>query len=134
MATVTTERNIGVSIILTIFTCGIYGIFWFISLTDEIRNASEDSNLPSGGMAFLLTLVTCGIYGLFWAYQMGKGLASAHRLAGDTVVSDNSILYLILQIFGFGIINFAIMQNDLNQLSRKAYSQKVNHRHDEENE
>ncbi len=118
MALVTTERNIATSIILTIFTCGIYGIFWFISLTDDVRNASEDSSMPSGGIAFLLTLVTCGIYGIYWAYRMGKGLAAAHQQMGDKVVSDNSVLYLILQIFGFGIINYAIMQNDLNGLAR----------------
>lgn len=118
MALVTTERNIATSIVLTIFTCGIYGIFWFISLTDDIRNASEDSSMPSGGTAFLLTLITCGIYGIYWAYRMGKGLAAVHQKMGDSVVSDNSILYLLLQIFGFGIINYAIMQNDLNNIAR----------------
>lgn len=31
------ERNIAVAIILTIVTCGIYGIYWFIVLTDDAR-------------------------------------------------------------------------------------------------
>ena len=122
MATPITERNIAISIILTIVTCGIYGIFWFISLTDEIRNASEDSSMPSGGVAFLLTLVTCGIYGYYWAYRMGKGLAAAHKVHGSEVVSDNSVLYIILQIFGLGIVNYAIMQNDLNGLAHSQSS------------
>ena len=39
------ERNIGVCILLTLVTCGIYGIFWFISLTDDMRVASGDDRL-----------------------------------------------------------------------------------------
>ena len=34
------QRNIAVAIILTIVTCGIYGIYWFVKLTDEMNYAS----------------------------------------------------------------------------------------------
>ncbi len=54
------ERNIAVCIILSLVTCGIYMIYWFICLTDEANNASNSTG-TSGGMAFLLSLVTCGI-------------------------------------------------------------------------
>ncbi len=111
------KRDIAISIVLTIVTCGIYGIFWFISLNDDAKNASGDETLPSGGVAFLLTLVTCGIYGIYWAYKMGKTLQAAQSRAGMAVSSDNSILYLILQLFGFGIINYALMQNQLNTIA-----------------
>ena len=56
------KRNLAVSIILTIVTCGIYGIYWFIVMTDDTKNVSGDINGASGGVAFLLTLVTCNIY------------------------------------------------------------------------
>ncbi len=108
------KRGIGLSILLTIVTCGIYGIFWFISLTDDIKRVSGDESLPSGGMAFLLTIVTCGIYGFYWAYKMGKALQEIQTRANIAAVSDNSVLYLILQIFGLGIVNYALMQNSLN--------------------
>lgn len=52
------KRNLAVSIILTIVTCGIYGIYWFIVMTDDTKNVSGDINGASGGVAFLLTLVT----------------------------------------------------------------------------
>lgn len=120
MAIVTTQRNIASSILLTIFTCGIYGIFWFISLTDDIKNASDDDSIPSGGTAFLLTLVTCGIYGIYWAYRMGRGIMRAKEIAGYTNITDNSVLYLVLQIFGFAIVNYALMQNELNTISEKS--------------
>ena len=113
------ERNIAVAIILTIITCGIYGIYWFIVLTDDARLASRDQQAPTGGIAFLLTLVTCGIYGIYWAYKMGKTIATAKQVNGLNV-EDNSVLYLILQLFGLGIINYALMQNELNQIAQNS--------------
>lgn len=130
MAIITTQRNVAVSILLTILTCGIYGIFWFISLTDDVKHASDDDTMPSGGTAFLFTLITCGIYSIYWAYRMGKGVMQARENAGFKTVSDNSVLYLILQIFGFGIINYALIQNELNMIGQKSSAE---HHHNDDN-
>lgn len=111
------ERNIATSIILTLVTCGIYGIYWFVVLTDDIRLASGDESAPSGGIAFLLTIVTCGIYGIYWAYRMGKALVLAKQ-KNNLNAEDNSVLYLILQVLGLGIINYALMQNELNIIAK----------------
>ena len=35
------ERNIAVAIILSIITCGIYGIYWFIMITNEAKSLIE---------------------------------------------------------------------------------------------
>lgn len=110
------RREIAIAILLTFFTCGIYGIYWFIVLSDDVKTASKDESLPSGGVAFLLSLVTCGIYGIYWAYRMGKGIAAARQNAG-LEATDNSVLYLVLQIFGFAIINYALIQNELNTIA-----------------
>ena len=118
METKIEKRDIALAIVLTIITCGIYGIYWFIKLTDDVKAASGDDSLQSGGVAFLLTLITCGIYGFFWAYKMGKAMVEAktkNGLNGD----DNSILYVILEIFGLGIVTFCLIQNDLNSIATK---------------
>jgi hypothetical protein len=39
---------------------------------------------------------------------MGKAYA---RINGG---SDNSLLFILLSLFGFSIVNWAIMQNDIN--------------------
>lgn len=104
------ERSIAVSIVLSIVTCGIYGIYWFVVLTDDARMESGDNNAPSGGIAFLLTLVTCGIYGLYWAYKMGKTIATAESKNGITA-EDNSVLYLILQLTASRIRNYQLCIN-----------------------
>lgn len=108
------KRSIGLAILFTILTCGIYGMYWFVKLTDEANALSGDQEM-SGGMALLLTIVTCGIYTLFWNYQMGKKMLKAQERAGVTG-SDNSIVYLILAIFGFQIVSYAIIQSDINAL------------------
>lgn len=111
------NRDIAVSIIFTLITCGIYGIFWFIVLTDEIANVSEDHSF-SGGMSFLFTLITCGIYGIYWAYKMGTKLEEAKSRRGMGSNTNMPVVYLVLQIFGLGIINYALMQSDLNNMNR----------------
>ena len=54
------KRNIAMYIILSIVTCGIFGIYWFICLTDDSKLAANDNESASGPVAFLLTIVTCG--------------------------------------------------------------------------
>lgn len=111
------ERNIVVQILLSIVTCGLYSIYWFITLTNDAATKASDPDFK-GGMAFLLTLVTCGIYGFYWYYKMGKTLYKAGQDNG-VEISDNSVVYLILGIFGLGVVNYCIMQSDLNKLATK---------------
>lgn len=109
------KRSIGIAILLSIVTFGIYGIYWFITMTDEVVHLSKGKVYnTSGGVAFLLTLVTCGIYGFYWAYQMGKSMYVVSKEKFD-YASDNSILYLVLQIFGLGIVTYALIQNEINK-------------------
>lgn len=110
------RKEIVTAILLSIITCGIYGIIWFISLTNDANTASGEPNQTSGGMAFLFTILTCGIYSLYWAYQMGKKMEIAGRRTGRQI-NDNSILYLVLSIFGLGIVNYCLIQNDLNTMA-----------------
>lgn len=111
------EKNIVVNVLLSLVTCGIFGIVWFIQLTDDTKELSGDESMQSGAMAFVLTLVTCGIYGFYWAYKMGKNIGVA-RVNNGLSENDNSILYIILQLCGLGIVNYCLMQNDLNEIIR----------------
>lgn len=110
------ERNIVVCILLSLITCGIYGIYWFIVMTDE-SNMVSDEQTASGGTAFLFTIITCGIYFYYWNYKMGQKLHQAGQKYNKPI-GDNSIVYLLLSIFGLGIINYCIIQSDLNRFSK----------------
>lgn len=109
------NRNIALCVVLTIVTCGIYGIYWMIMLNDEINEASGDNNALSGGLVFLLSIVTCGIYSIYWAYKMGEKVDKID----ETSNGNSSILYLVLSVLGLGIVNFCFMQDALNGLSKR---------------
>lgn len=109
------KRNIALAVILSLVTCGIYSIYWFICITDD-SNMLSDEKTASGGMAFLYSLITCGIYSIYWHYKTGKKMTNAGKKYNKSI-SDNSVLYLILTLLGFGIVNYCLIQNDLNNFA-----------------
>ncbi len=110
------RREVVTAIILSLVTCGIYGIYWFICLTNDANTVNEEPNATNGGMAFLYTLITCGIYSFYWNYKMGKKLYEAGKKR-NIDIADNSILYIILAVFGLSIVNYCILQSDLNKFA-----------------
>lgn len=108
-------RNIATCIILSIVTCGIYGIYWFICLTNDTNTVAGVEG-TSGGTAFLLSIVTCGIYGLYWASKQGKKIDIARQNHGMPA-GNHSTLYLILCLCILGIVAYALMQKELNALA-----------------
>lgn len=113
------RRSIALCIILSIVTCGIYGMIWFVWLNDDTNKVAEEPNPTSGGIALLLTIVTCGIYGLYWAYKQGEKL-DAVAVKRGMPAGSKSILYLVLSLFGLGIIAYALMQDELNKYADSA--------------
>lgn len=108
------KRNIVVCVILSIVTCGIYGIYWMIMLNNELNRLSGHPKDTGGGMVLLLTIVTCGIYALFWYYKMGRQCDELRAKRGQA--SDNSgVIFLLVGLLGFGIINYCIMQDNINK-------------------
>ena len=110
-----TKRDIVVAIILTFVTCGIYGLYWFIVMTDDV-NSLSDEKMASGGTAFLYSILTCGIYALYWNYKIGQKMAEAGKKYNKPI-NDNSVLYLVLSIFGLGLVNYCLIQSDLNRFA-----------------
>ena len=104
------KRDIVKAIILSIVTCGIYGIIWFIALTNDMNKASGKANDTNGGTAFLLSIVTCGIYQYYWAYKLGE----KRDIVANEKGSSN-ILYLVLTFFSLGIVVYCLAQDTLNK-------------------
>ena len=112
-----TERNIGLCIVLSIITCGIYGIYWEICIVNDLNTAANTPNDTSGVMVVVLTIVTCGIYGYYWAYKAGTKVVTAQQNHGLPSDSNSGILYLILMIVGLGIVTWCLIQNELNKIA-----------------
>ena len=104
-------RNIVTAVIFSILTCGIYTIYWFIVLTDDLNRLTKEDNDMSGGLSFLLTLVTCGIYGFFWSYKMGQKVDKLNNNSSGY----SGIVYIILMLCGLDIVSYALMQDCINK-------------------
>lgn len=111
-----TKREIVKCIIFTIITCGIYGLYWFIKLTDDTNTLAGETNGTDGVKALIFTLITCGIYGYYWAYKQGVKIDSVKAAKGQPT-GNLAVIYLILQVFGLGIVAYAMMQNEINNLA-----------------
>lgn len=108
------KRNLAMYIVLSIVTCGLFGIYWFIVVTDDVKSIVNDNQSASGGVAFLLSLVTCDIYGFFWAYKMGEKIDYMKSMNGMPS-GNSSILFLVLKLFGLQIVNLALIQDSINR-------------------
>lgn len=108
------KRNIALSVVLTIVTCGIYGIFWYIGIHNDTKYLSGEVGL-SGLQLFIFTVLTCGVYSLYWAYTEGEKLDKLKKDKGLNS-SNSGILYLILSFIGLGIVAYALMQDSLNKM------------------
>ncbi len=107
------KRSIVSCILLTLITCGFYSIYWLIVLNDDINRLSGNPNATSGGMVILLNFITCGIYGLYWFYKMGCECDRIRAMCGGSQQSYG-FLFLLLGIFSFGIVNYCLMQDIVN--------------------
>ena len=105
-----TPRSITLCIILSIVTCGIYGIYWMLKLNDEINLLCGDTNATSGALVVIFSLITCGIYGFYWMYKMGEKCDFIKGVQGSS-----GILYLLLGIFGLSIVDFCLIQDTINK-------------------
>ncbi len=110
------RRDILVSIILTIVTCGIYGLYWYACIVNDINTLYGDPNAKSGLVVVLLTIFTCFIYGYIWAYRTGEKVDQIKTNRGIPA-GNGGILYAVLFICTGGIIAYAIIQNEINNLA-----------------
>lgn len=107
------NRSVGMCIVLSIITCGIYAFYWVYCIHNDVQEVAGHPMGVDGGMVILLTIVTCGIYGIYWCYKMGQALDSAR----GTPSGSQGLVYLVLSIFGLGIIAYALMQSELNKFT-----------------
>lgn len=103
-------------IIFSLITCGIYGLYWLYTMTEDTNRLSGNPNATSGGMVILFSLITCGIYLWYWMYKRGEILDQV-KTARGLQSSNSGVLYLILSILGLSIVSCALIQNELNNLA-----------------
>lgn len=109
------NRSIGMCILLSIVTCGIYLYYWLYCMAEDLNTASGTQD-TTGGMVVLLSIVTCSIYLWYWLYKSGEKVDIIRARRGIPS-SNSSIVYLLLGIFGLSIVSLALIQSELNAIA-----------------
>ena len=111
------RKSIVVCILLSLVTCGIYGLYWLACLANDTntRVREKQTTLPAEWVV-LLSIVTCNIYHIYWMYKAGEKIDAARQMRG-LPSQNNGLVYLLLTLFGFSIIAWALLQNELNNMS-----------------
>ena len=106
------QRNIVTCILLTLITCGIYGIYWVIMMAREAVSVKDPADSAVLEIVLMLFLPFLGFF--LCEKKLSEGCA-----AKGIPHNDNSIVYLILGLVGLGIVNFCMMQSDLNKIAQQ---------------
>lgn len=107
------KRNIALCIVLSLITCGIYGIYWAVCIVNDVNTVTMRDG-QSGGIVVLLGIITFGIYFVYWFYKAGEAMDNLRSQQGKDT-GNLGLLYLILTIVGFGIVAYALLQSELNK-------------------
>jgi len=117
------ERSPITVVLLTIVTCGIYGLYWQFRTSDELRAATNDDSIKPL-LELVLTLVTGGIWGVYVQYRNAQkvhaALASREPSRKD---QSQSVLILSIAMYFVGVTGFIamwILQEELNSIARTA--------------
>lgn len=105
--------NIALDIVLTLLTCGIYGLFW-VARIFRVLNAFLGREKYSFWPWFFLTIITCGIYGLYTLYTVCVDIDAVRVEQGKAANPSFAVLNLILAVVGLSIVSQAIVQAEIN--------------------
>ncbi|MHC4608488.1 MAG: DUF4234 domain-containing protein, partial [Planctomycetota bacterium] len=83
--------SIGLGIVLTMLTCGIYGLYWQYRQIETL-NAWLGRREFSFWVWLLLSLLTCGIFAVYYEYKMSMGINEIQRENGFSVNKDLALI------------------------------------------
>lgn len=139
------RKNIVVCILLSLLTCGIYDLFWLVSIANNVNRLDRVGRKKSLGgiMVLILNVLTCGIYQIYWAYKTGERIDNLKNANKIPTSNNTAILYLFMMLLlvvftGIGVrvgynsehlrfvpisagvirtILFCLMQNEVNNIA-----------------
>lgn len=93
---VKTDYSIGLFILLSILTCGIYGYYIVYKLASDVNQICAEDGEKVGGLAayILLSFLTCGIYNIYWLYKIQNRMHAIAPRYGVVVGEDGGTVLL----------------------------------------
>ena len=105
--------SVGTAVLLTIITCGIYGLVWQYKQM-KVLNFWLNRKEYSFGKWLLLSIITCGIYGVYNEYKMARGIIEVQQ-QNNFLVNNVATICLIMTLIGLSIVPMAIQQTEINK-------------------
>jgi hypothetical protein len=101
------QRNFFIMILLSFITCGIYGIVFWYSYSDDMNQICNGDGKETKNylIVILLSIITCGIYYWVWLYGVGNRLQENGPRYGVSF-SENGTTILLWMIIGSLICGF----------------------------
>lgn len=102
-------------IILSFFTCGLYGWYFIWKIGDDMDLVctldAKAKTVPKLGVFLFLCLITCGLYIFYWYYVLGDQMErNAYRYGLE--IKQTGFTYIILWLLGsltYGITAYVAM-------------------------
>jgi len=120
---VATERDVVKYILLSIVTCGLWGMVWVYQVGTDIATLRGDDK-PSVVLDLVLTFVSCGLWGFVCAYRWPEYLNEELGRRGRSVDSNLPAMSLLMAFFGLHVVGLVLMQESLNKLARDEFGQR----------
>lgn len=113
----------GMLIVLTVFTCGLYLIYWYYVTYENFVALSGQT--PTGNafvMDLILVVITCALYGIWVDYKISKNLYEMQIRWAYPVPSDTSTIAIVLDALAYltgltNVITSAIHQDLISKLA-----------------
>lgn len=114
------QRNIVISVVLSILTFGIYNLFWQYEIAKETNALCKDDSNFTPCLVVVFNILTLGIYGVYWSYCIGRK-HSASSVAVNGTQPDYYVLYLVLSLVSYlilplQIVCYGFMQSKINEM------------------
>ena len=98
------DRSLLMVILLSLVTCGIYGIYFYYVMVNDLNEVSSSKDpetwkSPNYLLVMLLSVVTCGFYSFYWLYKVGNTIQKTGEDYGVRI-EENGTTLLLWNILG----------------------------------
>ena len=107
----TAYYNLGMHVVLLLFTFGVWYLIWIYRMTGYLNRVEDEQ--PRNPTNQLLLCIFVPFYTVWWVYQSAQRIDKLAAAKG--IASDLSMLCLILAIF-VGVVPPTLMQDKINAI------------------
>jgi len=120
------KRDPGIVLVLSLFTCGFYLLYWYFRMYEELEELTGEPVTGTGyWLDLLFTILSCSIYGIWVDYRISQQLHDYEIAQNLPAPGDTANIPVILDglaYFSGGLSNYvtsALQQDQLNKIMQK---------------